>query len=98
MGCGPCVGDAGCHDRHTCSKRGELPVMPWARLESPALTAGLGNRNPDSGHRRYRAANVPGLRRLGAGGGPVTSALPGSDPAHLVIAELDRSEEHTSEL
>lgn len=89
MGCGPCVGDAGCHDRHTCSKRGELPVMPWARLESPALTAGLGNRDPDSGHRRDRSANVPRLRWLWAGGGPVTSALPGSDPAHLVIAELD---------
>ena len=62
--------------------------MPWARLEDPALTASLGNRNPHQGRARYRTADVPRLR-LRAGGDPMTSAFPGSDPAQRAIAQLN---------
>lgn len=49
--------------------------MPWARPEDSALTTGLGNRDPHTGYGRYCQANLPGLRRLRAGGDPVTSNL-----------------------
>jgi hypothetical protein len=89
MGCGSFVRDAGWHERHRWNRRGGLPVMPWARLEDPAFTAGLGNRHPNQGRGRYRAADVPRLRRVRPGGDPVTSPVPESDPARLAIAQLN---------
>src|SRR5258708_7690886 len=89
MGYGSFVRDAGEHERYTWSRRGELPVMPWTRLEGPAFAASLGHRNPHQGRDRFRAADVPRLRRLRTGGDSMTSTLPESDPARLAIAHLN---------
>jgi hypothetical protein len=98
MGCGSFVRNPGGHERHTWSRRGELPVMPWAGLEGPAFAASLGHRSPHQGHGRFRTAELPRLRRPRTGGDPMTSAFAESDPARLAIArlnalavELDRS-------
>src|SRR5438105_40518 len=89
MGCESFVRDAGWHERHLWSWGGTLPVMSWARVEDPAFTAGFGNRHPDQGRGRCRAADLPGLRRVRAGGDPMTSPLPESDLAQLATAQLN---------
>jgi hypothetical protein len=89
MGYGAYVRDAGGHERHTWSRRGEVPVMPWAGLEGPAFAASLGHRNPHQGRGRFRTAELPRLRRLRTGGSPVTSAFAESDAEQLAIDQLN---------
>src|SRR6266581_1865534 len=62
--------------------------MPWTGLEGPAFTAGLGDRNPDAGHGRYRPAIVPRLRRLRTGGESMTPNLAESDAARMAVAQF----------
>jgi hypothetical protein len=63
--------------------------MPWTRLEGLAFTAGLGNRDPDTGHRGHRPPDVPRLRWFRTGGDPVTANLAGPDAERLAVAQLE---------
>jgi hypothetical protein len=88
MGYGSFLRDPWRHERHKCGRSGGLPILPWAGLEGPAFSAGLGDRNPHPGRGRYCPANVPGLRRLRAGGDSMTANLAQSDAARMAVAQF----------
>ena len=88
MGYGSYIRDAGWHERHTRSRCGDLPIMPWTRLEGPAFTAGLGDGNPHAGHGGYYPPVLPRLRRLQTSGEPVTANLAEPDAERLAVAQL----------